>query len=91
MLRKTGTRDQVGLSARARGTASIAVRRRFRGGGLPSGTRVLLLDDVVTTGATLAAAREALIAQGCEVVGALVLAATPPRPGQFRKGISEEH
>ncbi|MCL1800605.1 MAG: ComF family protein [Promicromonosporaceae bacterium] len=84
VLRKGGTRDQVGLSARARGTASIEVRRRFRQGNLAPlviGSRCLLFDDVVTTGATLAAARDALVAEGMEVVGALVLAATPPRPG----------
>jgi predicted amidophosphoribosyltransferase len=37
----------------------------------------LLLDDVVTTGATLSAAERALEAAGADVVGALVLAATP--------------
>jgi ComF family protein len=36
--------------------------------------RVLLVDDVITTGATLTAARQALEAAGAEVVGSCVLA-----------------
>jgi predicted amidophosphoribosyltransferase len=76
-LAKRASKDQVGLSARARGLAEIRVRRA--GCGLPRGCRVLLVDDVVTTGATLAGASAALAAQGCDIVGAVVLAATPPR------------
>jgi len=88
-LHKVSHRDQVGLSARARGKADIRVRKSALPGAgyipglapekLVPGLRVLLFDDVVTTGATLAAARDALAAHGCDVVGALVLAATPPR------------
>ena len=44
--------------------------------------RVLLIDDVVTTGATLTAAAQVLRAGGAEVVGAAVLAATPRRDGR---------
>ena len=81
LLAKRG-RDQVGLGRRARGTVSVAVRERALARALartcPDGPlRVLLLDDVVTSGATLAAAEQALNAHGIEVVGALVLAATP--------------
>ena len=75
-LTKRTSRDQVGLSARDRGGAKISIRRATN---LPKGKRVLLFDDVVTTGATLAAARDALADIGQEVVGAVVLAATPPR------------
>jgi predicted amidophosphoribosyltransferase len=44
-------------------------------------TTVLLIDDVVTTGATLAAARAVLEAAGARQVWCLALAATPP-PGR---------
>lgn len=43
---------------------------------LVRGQRVLLVDDVTTTGATLAAAREALMAAGAAEVGALALLRT---------------
>lgn len=41
------------------------------------GRRVLVLDDVTTTGATLQAARDALVAAGAAEVGALALLRTP--------------
>ncbi|PZR51545.1 ComF family protein [Xylanimonas oleitrophica] len=87
VLRRGRGGDQVGLGARARG-GNVAVRvdagaldrARARAGG--QGAPVcLLVDDVVTTGATLAAAERALGQAGADVVGALVLAATPA-PGE---------
>jgi predicted amidophosphoribosyltransferase len=45
------------------------------------GRRVVLVDDVVTSGATLRAAALALIAAGAEVAGCAAIAATPRRAG----------
>lgn len=45
------------------------------------GRRVVLVDDVVTSGATLRAAALALIAAGAEVAGCAAIAATPRRVG----------
>ncbi|SKC35688.1 ComF family protein [Krasilnikoviella flava] len=83
LTRRGRGRDQVGLGARARGrnlTGSVAARDRAlerAGGPRPA---VLLVDDVLTTGSTLAAAERALEDAGADVVGALVVGATPP-PG----------
>jgi predicted amidophosphoribosyltransferase len=67
-------RDSVGLDAGER-AANLAGRIRVRPADLPPrGAPVLLVDDVVTTGATLRGCRAALAAHGRSVAGAVVLA-----------------
>ncbi len=70
------TADQAGLDALQR-AANLhgALRARGRLDGLP----VLLVDDVVTTGVTLAEAARALRAAGADVRGCAVVAATVRR------------
>lgn len=68
--------DQAGLGATDRqrnlsGALGSAIGR------WPRGTGVIVVDDIVTTGATLAEAVGALRATGADVVGAAVVAATP--------------
>ena len=78
-------RDSAGLGALER-QANLAGRFRVRlpRAGLPAGSRLILVDDVVTSGATLTEAARALRAGGAPgadtpVLGAVV-AATPRRP-----------
>jgi predicted amidophosphoribosyltransferase len=66
-------RDSVGLTAAAR-TANLAGRVRVVPAGLPPpGTPVVLLDDVVTTGATARACATALAGAGAVVTAVLAL------------------
>jgi predicted amidophosphoribosyltransferase len=69
------TRQQVGLSAaerddNVRGAFRVAPARRA----MIAGRRVVLVDDVYTTGATVKAATRALIRAGAGAVDVLVFA-----------------
>lgn len=69
-------RDQVGLAARERrGNLDGALRRSRRH--LPGGADVVVVDDVVTTGATVSEAVRVLVSDGVAVLGAAVVAARP--------------
>lgn len=78
-LAAAGGRSRGRSSAARWEAAKVRVRRQ------PGAYVALLVDDVVTTGATLARASDALERAGTAVVGALVLAATPPR-GESARG-----
>ena len=68
-----GARDAVGLD-RAQRAANLAGRLRFREAGRPPpGFPVVVLDDVITTGATAAACVRALAAEGIAVAAVLTL------------------
>ncbi|MDR5699836.1 ComF family protein [Agromyces aerolatus] len=78
--------DQAALGVEARrlnAAGSLAARR-----GDLHGRRFVVVDDVLTTGATVAEAVRALRAGGAEVAGAAVIAETPrrsPAPGQVAR------
>jgi len=68
--------DQAGLSSAQRAENLASSLRVRDAAGAPPGPSVLLVDDIVTTGRTLAEAARALRAAGVEVPMAVTLAAT---------------
>jgi predicted amidophosphoribosyltransferase len=83
-LRALPRADSAGLgSAQRAAAAAQAFRVRGRRAAhlrrVSAGARVVVLDDIVTTGATLAAVSAALTGVGIEVTAAAVLAATRRR------------
>ncbi|GEL97694.1 ComF family protein [Cellulomonas terrae] len=91
VLARARGQDQVGLGARARArnlAGQVRVPARHATG--LAGRRVLVVDDVLTTGATLAACRSALERAGAQVIGAVTLASTPDPRGAPRlpRGLS---
>jgi ComF family protein len=83
-LARRGARANMGL---ARGQRDSNARKSFlagRGAGRLEGKRVLLFDDVYTTGATVAACARLLAGAGAAEVGVLTLARTPGWGAQGR-------
>jgi predicted amidophosphoribosyltransferase len=74
--------DQGRLGADARAANMVGAMRAGRVGSV--GASVVIIDDVVTTGATLDEAHRALEAAGCDVLGAAVVASVSPRWGVAR-------
>ncbi len=75
--------DQVGLSRIAR-QQNIAGAFGMKKGWLHylAGRKIIIIDDVITTGATVAEAHRALAGVQAEVIAAITIAATPGRqPG----------
>jgi predicted amidophosphoribosyltransferase len=74
--------DQSGLDAAARAAnlrGAVLLPDRWAGRLTGRATRVVLVDDIITTGASLAAAAEAVRRAGIEVAGAGLVAATRRR------------
>jgi predicted amidophosphoribosyltransferase len=68
-----GDQRELGIDDRARNVRGTMRAREA------DGARVVLVDDVVTTGATLTEAARTLRAAGAQVVGAVTVASTPRR------------
>ncbi|MFC1419248.1 ComF family protein [Streptacidiphilus cavernicola] len=86
LRQRRGTADQseLGAAERLRNLSGALTVRPHRGGQLGRG-RIVLVDDLVTTGATLADAARALAEAGGDVLAAAVVAATVRRrPGPGR-------
>ena len=86
-----GVRDSVGLHAAAR-QANLAGRVLLQRNGMPpTGTPVVLVDDVVTTGATVAACVAALLRAGIDTPAIVVLAAAGCHRPWYREALNATH
>ena len=74
LLKRRGLRRQTG---RSRAEREMLPRRCFVAAGSVAGRRVLIIDDVTTTGTTLSRAAEALLAAGADTVYCAAMAVTP--------------
>ncbi|MFI0357247.1 ComF family protein [Actinomadura sp. 9N407] len=77
--------DQAGLTV-GRRAANLAGALEVPPALDVTGRRVVLVDDVITTGSTLAEAARALRAAGAEVIAAATVAATPRRRPAVKHG-----
>ncbi len=77
-------RDQIGLDAKARRrnlAGALAVRRTWGSQVRLDGQKCLVIDDIVTTGASVDEAVRVLSSHGAQVVGICSLSVTFRRPG----------
>lgn len=77
LVQRRGVRDQVGLSRQQRQQNLERGLTLRQGAGPRTGDLLLLVDDILTTGSTLAAADKNLTHAGAVTLGGLTLAATP--------------
>lgn len=78
-----GKQDSAGLDVRARAANLAGV---FAAAPAPGGSAAVIVDDIVTTGATLREATRALAQAGWPVLGAAVVAGTPRRRPERASG-----
>jgi predicted amidophosphoribosyltransferase len=84
LRQRRGVTDQSGLGARQR-LANLSGALTVTPGGLAEGESVLLVDDLVTTGASLTEAARAVRAAGGATLGAAVVAAKQVRAARTRR------